>query len=204
MLFESLVADTFAYQARPSIANGPHGEWCRNHWDENCRSIQSWLRAGTPSTDPPLAEGERDGVVLVVDDEPAIAITLSQILGRHWYPAVWLTDPRSAAILFDKLPLKLLVTDIDMPGMDGVALATLARNNAKCPVLLLSARGEECHAAGGLCALDPGIHIQTKPVGVHTLLNRVRFLCTSEIVSPTLNFERNQEVQHRVPEVAME
>ena len=66
MLFESLAADATASQARPSLANGPYAEWCRNNWDENCRSSQFWLSVPTSSTDPPPAEGKRDGVVLIV------------------------------------------------------------------------------------------------------------------------------------------
>ena len=148
MLFESLAADAAAFQARSYLANGPHAEWCRNNWNENRRSIQFWLSVAKPPINSRPAEEKRDEVVVVVDDEPAIAITPSQILIRHGFPSVWLTDPCSAADLFEKLPLKLLITDIDMPGTNGVMLAALARkSHPNSPVLLFSARDTECEPA---------------------------------------------------------
>ena len=197
MLSESLV-EAVSLQACPFLANSPQAEWCRTHWEGNFRSIQFWARVQTQSTNHLPIESSRDRVVLVVDDEIAIAITLSQILVRHGFPTIWLTDPCSAAALFEKLPLRLLITDIDMPGIDGVTLAALARHNhANCPVLLFSARGAECRTAERLSVCDDGIHIQTKPVAVDALLNRVRTLCTSpRDISPAPKPYRDQELQH--------
>ena len=204
MLSEGLATHVYASHACGSLANGPHADWHRKHWEENFRLIQSWVGAQTQPADTPSSEVGIDSVVLVVNDEAAIAITLSQILARHGFPTVWLTDPCSAAELLKKLPLGLLITNLDMPGIDGVTLAALARQaHASCPVLLFSARGAECRAAERLLVCGGGVHFQAKPVAVDALLHRVRTLCVSSGAAPsaiTLNrVHENQQSMSGLP-----
>ncbi len=179
MLTKELTADQGAPQEYPAFPSKPHADWFRKRWEENISSVES-LVSGRTSRVGSCSTEVGDGIVLVVDDEPAIAITLSQILIRHGFPSVWLTDPRRAAFLLHKLPVRLLITDIDMPGIDGVTLATIARHGGlNCPILLFSARGPECEAAQRLCLSASGTHVQTKPVSATFLLNLVRRLCAS-------------------------
>ena len=162
-------------------ASSAHAAWFRKHWEQNSQAIQSWLPVQTSSLEALSNNASaRERVVLVVDDEPALAITLSQILNRHGFASVWSTDPHHAASLLRRLPLQLLITDIDMPDMDGVTLAALARHTpADCPVLLFSARGANWQRAEQLLGRDAEVQIQTKPVAIAALLERVRTLCGS-------------------------
>ena len=180
-------------------ASSAHADRFRTHWEQNSQAIQSWLPVQTSSLEALLENASaRERVVLVVDDEPALAITLSQILNRHGFASVWSTDPRHAASLLRRLPLRLLITDIDMPDMDGVRLAALARHTpADCPVLLFSARGANCQTAERLLGRDGGIHIQTKPVAIPALLERVRTLCGSpQAPSRVTMLSRDRELPH--------
>jgi DNA-binding response OmpR family regulator len=181
MLTEQVHADAPSLNPSRTHPSSAHADWLRKHWEQNALAIQSWLTLQTSSLEASSENASiPEGIVLMVDDEPAVAITLSQILNRHGFASVWSTDPHHAASLLGRLPLRLLITDIDMPDMDGVTLASMARNlHSDCPVLLFSARGANCQRAKRLSASDSGIHIQTKPVAIDVLLERVRTLYRS-------------------------
>jgi EAL domain-containing protein (putative c-di-GMP-specific phosphodiesterase class I) len=81
--------------------------------------------------------------VLVVDDEPANVALLERLLGlagvREIYTAL---DPRSAIALYDGAPCDLVLLDLHMPGMDGVAVLEELRSRPSddfVPVIVLTA-----------------------------------------------------------------
>jgi CheY-like chemotaxis protein len=71
----------------------------------------------------PDGHGER---ILVVDDDRLIRDTISEILGQHGYRVVSCGDGVEAIALFNAHPgeIPLVVTDVDMPRLGGVALAS--------------------------------------------------------------------------------
>ncbi len=80
--------------------------------------------------------------VLLVDDEPGVLFTLSEVLTERGHRVV---TARSGAEALTKLDdAETVVTDLSMPGMDGLELMTqiVARDPA-LPVLLLTAHGSE-------------------------------------------------------------
>jgi len=78
-------------------------------------------------------------VVLVVDDESAIADTLSQILKLSGYAATPAYDAEEALETALLTPPQLLITDVMLPGMSGVELAIrMRRIFPNCQVLLFS------------------------------------------------------------------
>jgi CheY-like chemotaxis protein len=78
-------------------------------------------------------------VVLVVDDERVIADTLVAILGRSGYSAVAAYDGAIALEIARVIPPQILITDVYMPGMDGIELAIAVRGAVPdCKVLLFS------------------------------------------------------------------
>jgi two-component system response regulator AtoC len=80
--------------------------------------------------------------ILLVDDEPGVLFTLQELLGERGHRV--LTAPSGAAALPLVEDADTVVTDLSMPGMDGLAL--LAAINAKdpeLPVILLTAHGSE-------------------------------------------------------------
>jgi CheY-like chemotaxis protein len=81
--------------------------------------------------------------VLVADDDDAIRSLLARIL-VHTYSSVtvWaVKDGREALDIYDQHPLDLLITNYDMPRLDGLALlATLRQSRqATLPILMVSA-----------------------------------------------------------------
>ena len=88
-----------------------------------------------PSVAAPGA-GER---LLVVDDEPAVARVVSEQLRRLGYRVTSVNDPEEALELITEEPddFDLLLTDLQMPRMDGVELAArVGRVRPQLPVVL--------------------------------------------------------------------
>ena len=84
----------------------------------------------------PRGAGER---LLVVDDEPVIARVVSEQLRRLGYQVTAVTDPEEALELVAEDPddFDLLLTDLQMPRMDGVELAArVGRLRPQLPVVL--------------------------------------------------------------------
>src|SRR5438093_13046024 len=78
--------------------------------------------------------------VLVVDDEPDMVENCARILGRAGYQCLTETDPRRALALVESERPDLLLTDLKMPGMDGMELLRRAREtDPALPVILITA-----------------------------------------------------------------
>jgi len=97
-----------------------------------------------PITEVPMAETMKGGktyrpVVLVVDDECAIADTLTEILKRSGFNAITAYDAPSAMDAALLHPPEVLITDVVLPGMNGIDLAiSLRRIFTHCKVILFS------------------------------------------------------------------
>ncbi len=77
--------------------------------------------------------------VLVVDDDRALADTLAEILRVEGFAAIATYDAESALEVAKAAPPRLVVTDICMPGMNGIDLAVqLKQMIPDCGVLLFS------------------------------------------------------------------
>ena len=68
-------------------------------------------------------------LVLVVDDEPSITMTTAAILELNGFKAVTANDGATALQLAVSLRPDLVLTDVVMPGMNGVQLAIALREN---------------------------------------------------------------------------
>jgi two-component system KDP operon response regulator KdpE len=110
--------------------------------------------------------------ILIVDDEPQLARVLRTGLKTHGYDVRVAADGVSALETFGDWPPDLVVTDLAMPNMDGLALCRRLRELSPLPIIVLSVRGEEKTKVE---ALDAGADdYVTKPFGMDELLARVR------------------------------
>jgi two-component system response regulator AtoC len=80
--------------------------------------------------------------VLLVDDEPGVLFTLSELLSERGHRVV---EARSGDDALRKLDdADAVLTDLSMPGMDGLELMThIVQRDATMPVILLTAHGSE-------------------------------------------------------------
>src|SRR5664279_5661017 len=113
-------------------------------------------------------------VVLVVDDERVIADTLAMILSHSGYSPMTAYNAVSALEFARATPPELMISDVMMPGMNGVDLAiTVTQEFPGCKVLLFSGQAatfdllEEARLSGH------DFTLLNKPVHPTDLLKRV-------------------------------
>ena len=89
----------------------------------------------------PLESNERQRV-LIVDDEPEMATVVEQGLGRRGYHAVQVNSADAAWELLEREDFDVLVTDLNMRGMNGIELTDrVAKNRSDIPVIVITAFG---------------------------------------------------------------
>lgn len=81
--------------------------------------------------------------VLVVDDEPNYLIVLSEILQEEGYEVFTAQNGTAALEIIKDTDLDLIITDMRMPGMDGLALLKAVKaHKPSLPVIMVTAFGE--------------------------------------------------------------
>lgn len=106
--------------------------------------------------------------VLVLDDEPIIADTLAVILRRQGYPTDVAYCGRSALLGCKLSSPDVLISDVSMPGMNGIEMASrIQQRNPQCKVLLFSGM-----TGAGLSTLleqarERGLAFQFLPKPIH-------------------------------------
>lgn len=123
---------------------------------------------------PPSAEPERLGSLLVVEDQAELRAHLAELLGSQW-KVLTAADGEEGLRLARRHGPDLIVSDIMMPGMDGFQLLTLLRQDEQTshiPVLLLTARQDSATRLKGfsLSADD----FLAKPFDIKELRLRLR------------------------------
>ena len=110
--------------------------------------------------------------VLVVDDEPIVREVVVRYLEREGYRTLEAADGDRARELVEREDPNLVVLDLMLPGMDGLALCRWIRSTSQLPVIMLTARGEEADRIVGL-ELGADDYV-TKPFSPRELAARVR------------------------------
>lgn len=110
--------------------------------------------------------------ILIVDDEKTIVDMLVYNLQKEGYNTLEAGDGETAvSIALDKKP-DLVLLDIMLPKMDGLAVCKRIRQYLNVPILMLSAKDEEIDKILGL-ELGADDYI-TKPFSVRELMARVK------------------------------
>ena len=110
------------------------------------------------------------GVLLVVDD-PQVFTHLTNILAKR-YEVRTARDADSALAIFRNWHPSLIITDLEMPIVDGVELCRRVRQTSNVPVIVIASSTD---GPSEVTALDAGAddYIR-KPYGIDSLLARVR------------------------------
>ena len=113
--------------------------------------------------------------VLVVDDDGSIRRMLERTLTADGYVVVGAGDGGSALVELERSVPDLLVLDVGLPGLDGLAVCRRIRGKGLgLPILLLTARDAVADRVNGL---DAGADdYLVKPFATEELLARVRAL----------------------------
>ncbi|MEV0091544.1 response regulator transcription factor [Streptomyces sp. NPDC050738] len=112
--------------------------------------------------------------VLVVEDDPDVALLLSVLFKRSGWRTVHAADGRSALRLLHETNPDVMVLDIGLPGLDGWQVLERVRDMSDLPVLMLTAHGQESERVRGLRAgADDYL---TKPFSNQELVARIEAL----------------------------
>jgi PAS domain S-box-containing protein len=127
---------------------------------------------------PDLAElprAEQGETVLVVDDDPAVRMLVTEVLEDLGYAAVEAADgPSGLKVLQSDRRIDLLVSDVGLPGgMNGRQVADAGRAvRPGLKVLFITGYAENAVVGNG--HLEPGMHVLTKPFAMEMLASRIK------------------------------
>jgi excisionase family DNA binding protein len=144
-------------------------------WRFRKRDIDAWLESQRPRGFRPAAPARAAAStparprVLVADDEASIRDLLAKTLALAEYEVDLVPDGRSAIERLRIMPYDLLITDLKMPGVDGLAVIREARRlRADIPVIIITGFSTE---ASAIEAVNLGVSgYLTKPFRVPRVL----------------------------------
>ena len=110
--------------------------------------------------------------VLVVDDERAQRFVLRQYLANEGYEVVEADSGINALDILRQGRIDIALIDLMMPGIDGLELIRLVRQESAIPIIVVTARGEESKRVAGL-ELGADDYV-VKPFSMPELIARVR------------------------------
>lgn len=88
--------------------------------------------------------------ILVVDDDEEITALLNQYLVRFGFEVHCAHDGGGMHAQLKAHRIDLVVMDVMLPGVDGLTLARLLRQQSQLPIIMLTARGESYDCVLGL------------------------------------------------------
>jgi len=112
--------------------------------------------------------------VLVVDDEPTLREALAEALEQDGLRVITAADGREALERFRADPPDLVVLDVMLPGLSGIEVCRIIRQESQVAILMLTARDSEVDKVVGL-ELGADDYV-TKPFSLRELQARIRAL----------------------------
>jgi DNA-binding response OmpR family regulator len=88
--------------------------------------------------------------ILVVDDDPKIVTLVRTYLEREGFPVVTAADGKAALKAVAESHPRLIVLDLMLPELDGLALMRIVRERSEVPIVMLSARGTAADRVFGI------------------------------------------------------
>ncbi len=91
------------------------------------------------------------GVLLLVEDDDSIGRLVKAYLEQQdGWRVIWLRTGEEAVAELRRHPVRLVVLDIGLPGIDGFEVCRQLRAHSKVPIIMLTARDEEPDRVAGL------------------------------------------------------
>jgi PAS domain S-box-containing protein len=128
-------------------------------------------RSDAPAREAATGDGE---AVLVIEDDSAVRLIISDVLRDLGYACIEASDGQSALpMLTSNTPLDLLITDVGLPGLNGRQIAEIARRH-RPNLKILFVTGYAEHATGHAPFLESGMEMVTKPFALDALALKIR------------------------------
>lgn len=110
--------------------------------------------------------------IMVIEDEPSIAEVVSLYLRRAGFQVEVISDGQSGMEALARQMPDLVVLDLMLPKVDGLAITRWLRDRSNVPIIMLTARREETDRIAGLeMGADDYV---VKPFSPQELVSRVR------------------------------
>ena len=88
--------------------------------------------------------------ILLVDDEPLIIKGLKYTLEKDGYETFAAYNGEDALEIFQNEDIDLVLLDVMLPKMDGIAVCQRIRETSDVPIIMLTAKGEDMDKILGL------------------------------------------------------
>lgn len=127
--------------------------------------------------------------IILADDEERWRLIVHDFLDNEGYSVLEAADGSQAVRLLRENPdVSLVILDVMMPVMDGIAACTEIRTFSRVPVLMVTARDdEETEISAMRCGADQFI---SKPIKMRAFMERVRSLLRRAGTRKVLRFGR--------------
>jgi len=136
--------------------------------------------------------------ILIIDDDPMICETLKNLLGRLCHRVLIASNGKEGLEAFYAHAPDIILSDVDMPQLDGLKLAQAIRNShaPKTPIILFTGRSdtEQLRQALSLGLVD---YLQ-KPLEFETLYNAL-LRALQRLQETNLHFVKITETLHYHP-----
>jgi DNA-binding response OmpR family regulator len=97
-----------------------------------------------------VATGATGSVLMLVEDDDAIGRLVKQYLEQQdGWRVLWLRTGEEAVGELRRHPVRLIVLDVRLPGIDGFEVCRRIRASSKVPIVMLTARDEEADRIAG-------------------------------------------------------
>ncbi|MGZ4969406.1 MAG: response regulator [Methylobacter sp.] len=111
-------------------------------------------------------------VIVIIEDDPQIRRFLRTSLSVQGFLVIEAVSGERGLVEIGTRKPELVILDLGLPGMDGIAVIGKVREWSAVPIIVLSARSQESNK---IAALDAGADdYLTKPFSIGELLARIR------------------------------
>ncbi len=121
--------------------------------------------------------------ILIIDDEQMIVESVSYNLKQEGYEVLTATDGETGLELAQTKEVDLILLDLMLPGMNGMEICKIIRQQSSVPIIMLTAKEGEIDRVLGL-ELGADDYV-TKPFSMRELLARIKTVLKRTVASGT-------------------
>ena len=88
--------------------------------------------------------------ILIIDDDASLAEMLQLVLRQEGFDTTWCASGDAALQVFRSAPFDLVLLDLMLPGLDGVAVCRRIRADSGVPIVMLTAKSDTGDVVDGL------------------------------------------------------
>lgn len=138
--------------------------------------------------------------ILVVEDNSEMGNLLCDFLKSEGYSSLLVTNGEDAVEHFKTNGAKLVILDVMLPNMDGLAVCKAIREDSNTPIIIVSAKTEKDDKLNGIL-LGADDYIE-KPYDIDILIAKIngifkRRYTTSTIISGDLKIDKSARIAYK-------